>query len=670
MKMSRSARPSRWPRALSLAVLTAVFVPAYGAPPPGTPARTREAKPAAKSAAEPSSKPAKGSRASGPEARRKDAETKISTKPAIGVPPVAGGPAEFADAYPSEMRPAPADLLLKPEDARKAEAFGAFAEGLLAEDSADSDRMLAGYRKTLEYDPGYVELAIKVAVELARRNDAPSGIQILKDAIKARPREPLPYVYLSQLYARFLKKPELAEKYAQDALALAPENFATHLALYELQATAGDTKKAGQVIERAAKVNSKDPKFWTQLGSLYRRLYLKEDGSAGPEELKKMNAVHLKAADLGKGDAAILTDVGDYFVLSKQVQEAIPYYLAVLGLPQGAGDPQVMNVRDKLARSYLVTGQRDEAIATLEQLTRDNALRFETYELLAKLYEERSEAERSAGDTAKSEASLQRALDNYQHSLLLDSSVPQNHLRLADVMMRRKQFEKAVETMQAAKVKFPDVPVIKYSLAIALGQAKRHHEALAAFAEAQADAENSHEELLNAEFFLSYGAAAEQAGLTGRAAELLRKSIQLDPNSAKAMNYLGYMWADRGEQLEEAGELIRKANELDPDNGAYLDSLGWFYFKKGEPERALKELLRAAENIRREEKKDDAVVLDHIGDAYAKLGKTSEALDYWKKAMATGLDDPKTAGRVAEKIEEAKQKLTQGEAAVAEPARN
>jgi tetratricopeptide (TPR) repeat protein len=645
MKLSRPAGTYWWPRALSSAVFAAITFPAFAAPP----APTREAKSAKV------------------EARRKDAGTTPAIKP-VAKAPVPPGPPEFADAYPSEIRPTPPDLLLKSEEERKAEAFNYFAQGLLAEDAADADRMLEGYRKTLEYDPGYTELAVKVGVDLARRGDPSAGIQILKDAVKAAPKDALPNIYLAQLYARFLKKPDLAEKYAQDAVTLEPENFAAYLALYELHSGTGDTKKAEQVIERAAKVNSKDAKYWVQLGNLYRRLYLKEDGTCGPEELKKMNAVHLKAAELGKTDAGILTDVGDYFVLSKQVKDAIPFYLAVLDLPQEAGDPQVVNVRDKLARSFIITGQRDEAIGVLEKLTRDNALRFESYELLAKLYEERSDEERKSGETAKADASLQRALDNYQHSLLLDASEPRNHLRLADLMMRMKQFDKAVETMQAAKVKFPDVPYIKYSLAIAQSQAKRHYEALATFAEAQADAENSQEEMLNADFYFSYGAAAEQAGLTDKAADLLKQSIQLEPNSAKALNYLGYMWADRGENLDEAGQFIKKANELDPDNGAYLDSLGWYYFKKGDSERALKELLRAAENIRREEKKDDPVVLDHIGDAYAQLGKVTEALDYWKKAVALGIEDPKVAGKTAEKIEEAKQKLARGEAAAAGPA--
>src|SRR5687768_870153 len=77
------------------------------------------------------------------------------------------GPHEFADAFPSPPHPVPPDLLLKKEDERKAEAFVAFSQGLVAVDNADQDKMLAAYRKALELDPSYAELAVKVAYELA-----------------------------------------------------------------------------------------------------------------------------------------------------------------------------------------------------------------------------------------------------------------------------------------------------------------------------------------------------------------------------------------------------------------------------------------------------------------------------------------------------------------------
>ena len=60
-----------------------------------------------------------------------------------------------------------------------------------------------------------------------------------------------------------------------------------------------------------------------------------------------------------------------------------------------------------------------------------------------------------------------------------------------------------------------------------------------------------------------------------------------------ALNYLGYMLADRGTRLDEALGYIRRAVALDPQNGAYLDSLGWAYYKMGNYELAEENLRRA-----------------------------------------------------------------------------
>ena len=556
------------------------------------------------------------------------------------------GPHEFADAFPSPPQPVPPDLLLKKEDEQKAEAFVAFSQGLVAEDNADQDKMLAAYRRALELDPSYAELAVKVAYELARRGNAPDGIQVLKDTIKAAPKEPLPYIYLSQLYSKNLNKPDLALKFAEQAIALAPDNFAAHMALYDLYLASGQTKKAEGVLERASKSERNDPKYWVQVGKLYRQIYLKEDGSTEQAQLQKMNAVFRKAADYGPRDVGVLTEVADYYVLSKQVKDAIPLYRTVLKLPQGPNDPPLNNVRDKLARSLLIENERDEAIGLLEDIVKESPLRFETYELLGELYEQ--------------DGNLDKALTNYEHSLLLDASEPKNHLRLAELLMKAKRFDRAVEIMQSARKKFPDVPYITYSLAISLSQAKRHPEAMSAFSDAQAEAKVSREEMLTAGFYFTYGAAAEQAQDFDKAGELLKQSLEMEPNNAQTLNYLGYMWVDRSEHLEEAGDMIKKAVSMDPEKGEYLDSLGWYYFKKGEFDRALTELLRAQESILRDDKKDDPTVLDHIGDTYAKQGKNAEALSFWQKSLALDKDNKK----VADKVEAAKQKVTSGPAPV------
>ncbi|RYD39905.1 MAG: tetratricopeptide repeat protein, partial [Verrucomicrobiaceae bacterium] len=237
---------------------------------------------------------------------------------------------------------------------------------------------------------------------------------------------------------------------------------------------------------------------------------------------------------------------------------------------------------------------------------------------------------------------------------LLDATEPNNHMRVAQLQMQLKRYDEAVETARAARARFPDHPQTLYLLALTLSQAKKHPEAMTAFAEAKLEFEENFEELLSAGFYFSYGVAAEQAGLFDKAAELMRKCIELEPSEAsEAYNYLGYMWVERGENLEEAGQFIRKAVEAEPDNGAFLDSLGWYYFKKGEYDNALKELTRASELI----KPEDPVIFDHIADVYHKMGNVPEAVRNWQKALALKPEE-KDEKKIAEKLDQAHQRVT------------
>ncbi len=570
-----------------------------------------------------------------------------AAKPGAPAPAPAPSYPEIADALPTNT-PASMDLYLSREAERKADALAYFAQGLLAEDSADSDAALENYRLAFERDPANAELAVKLAVMHGQRNDAPSGIQVLKDAAKFSPKEPIPLIYLAEMYAKHLKKGDVALRYAEQALALDPTFYPSYLAVYELAAAMGQTAKAQQALQKAAAAPSVDPQFWLNVATLHTQAFLKDDGtSASLEALQRMNELFRKAGELGKGQAVIQAKVGNYFVDSKQVKEAIPYYLATLRAKQSTDDdPAVTNVGDKLAAALAEEGQRDEAIAVLEQVTKENPLRFETFEVLGKLYQEKGE--------------LDKALANYKHSLLIDASEPQNHLRIVRMQLAMKRYPEAVETAKAARKRFPGSMEALYLLAVCHSQAKQHTEAMTVYAEALAEFERGHEELLDAGFYFSYGAAAEQAGLIERAAELLRKAIELDPNSAaQAYNYLGYMWVDRGENLDEAGEMIKKALEMEPDNGAFLDSLGWYYFKKADYPRAL-QYLQKAETVT---KPEDAVVMEHIGDTFQQLGKMPQALQYWQKAQVLDAENKK----IAEKIDTAKQKVS-ANTVVKEPA--
>ena len=586
-------------------------------------------------------KPAPGAKASG-----KPAKKAAPLRPAVvAAPPVAApvpaSPPEVADALPSPIRPAAMDLALRPEDEKKADAFAAFALGVVAEENADQDKMLESYRKALELDPGNPELAVKVAYELARRNDPSSAIQVLKDAIKASPKSALPCIYLSQLYAKNLNKPELAIKYAEQALALDPDSFSALQAAYELYSSNGQEKKAAELLDKATKASSTSGKYWIQLAEMEQTLWLKDDNTADAAQMEKLNAAFRKAVEFGKNDIAVLVRAAEYFRATKQHKAAIPLYLDVLRLdPEANGIPK-NNVRDKLSECYLLTEQRDEAIKQLEAVVKESPLRLETYELLGQLYLEKEDFE--------------KALTHFESGLRLDGGAPANYHRLGFLLLRTKRYDRAVDILRAAQKKYADQPMFSYMLGIAFSQTKRHDEALTAFTDAQTLAEVKSQEMLDADFYFSYGAAAEQAGQVDKAVNLLKRSIELEPNNAQASNYLGYMWTDRNERLEEAGELINKALAIEPENSAYLDSLGWYYFRKGDFERALKEILKAQAIMLREEQKDDATVLDHLGETYLQLGKIAEAVTAWQKSLTI-----EKSKKIEDKIEAAKQKLTKG----------
>ena len=186
---------------------------------------------------------------------------------------------------------------------------------------------------------------------------------------------------------------------------------------------------------------------------------------------------------------------------------------------------------------------------------------------------------------------------------------------------------------------------------------------MTAFEQTLQEARTEQESFLeDGSFFYWYGVTAEQAGLYDKAADMLKKCLEVSTKPellAEASNYLGYMWIDRGENLEEAGTLVRRALDLRPDSGAYLDSLGWYYYHTGQFDKALTQLLQAAATFK-EPDPNVFEIFEHLGDTYGKLENTVQALDYWQRAAALENPNPAERERVLKKIEGAKAQMAQG----------
>ena len=147
------------------------------------------------------------------------------------------------------------------------------------------------------------------------------------------------------------------------------------------------------------------------------------------------------------------------------------------------------------------------------------------------------------------------------------------------------------------------------------------------------------------------GSSLERAGGTAEAEAVFLKLLDERPNDAATQNYLGYMWADNGVELEKAKQLLERAVAREPRNPAYLDSLGWAYFRMGNLDSAEKKLREAA---RREP--TDPTIVEHLGDLEMKQGDVEDAIRHWEKALELKSEE---AARVQEKLRRARAPVSQ-----------
>jgi tetratricopeptide (TPR) repeat protein len=147
----------------------------------------------------------------------------------------------------------------------------------------------------------------------------------------------------------------------------------------------------------------------------------------------------------------------------------------------------------------------------------------------------------------------------------------------------------------------------------------------------------------NWRLLFSRAVARERLGRWREAEQDFLQALRLSPNQPDTLNYLGYMWVDRGERLEEGLAMIARALELRPQSGAIVDSLGWAYFRLGDYERAV-DLLEHATEL----EPADPTIADHLGDAYWRVGRRTEARYQWRRALSFS---PENGAAVEAKLE-------------------
>ncbi len=496
--------------------------------------------------------------------------------------------------------------------------------------------------KVLEKRPDYHAAQLLLGRVLYESGRFARARTHLGRAIRLRPTDPVAYLVLTQLWLDVRRYDEATRVVEALSSAVPGEPIGLHrlgLALAEK----GELLRAEALLERAVERDPADLEAWVVLARI-----AEHDGRL------EVSAAHwARAVQSAPENQEVLLNAGRVALRRRQLPEAQAYFGALLA--QG-GDAETAV---KVAFAWLAARQLTQAGEVLEQArARVDEPRLHYYAGL--VFERSREYARAAQAFAAAaalpedlalDARLHRAaclsrLGRHKEALESLASVqrerpghPGLEVTLAKAQERAGQPRAAEQTLVQALGRRPE-PETFDALAVLYARQHRHDDAVALLTGALEKAPD--DEPLT----FSLAAALERRGAWRASVEQVRRLLARDQTHAGALNFIGYTLASHGGDLEEAERLVRRALELKPDSAAFLDSLGWVLFKKGELEAARATLERAVDGG-----PDDVTLFEHLGDVSAQAGDVSRAREAWRRALRVLEQSPDDADRPAQRAE-------------------
>jgi predicted Zn-dependent protease len=484
------------------------------------------------------------------------------------------------------------------------------------------DKAIPMLTELVKQEPGWQDGAVMLVQAYTAAGRSADAVRWLEEAA---PDNPDLYGTLADFYSRQDRWAEAAVNYA---LALEADPRSTDLRLRYATSllNAGKAEqilKARDVLRESLTIRANDERALYLLAQAERQ---SGDFTASEQTARRMISL-------------FRTSPRGYVALSETLEERQAYEAVIDALAPALSDFRaganaavaLGMLLPHLGFAYQQVGQAEKAVATFEEARKlsPGDPTIVSYliqaQISAKKFAEAAEVARVARQQhpddlrlARLEAqALRQAGKTDEGIAILEALVqkhrddPQAYIALAQVYSEASRGAQAIKTLQNGQARLPSATILTFELGAVYDKQKRPSEAEAAF----------------------------------------RQVIASDPEHAAALNYLGYMLAERGEKLDESVDLVKRALKIEPENGAYLDSLGWAYYKAGKLDLAEENLKRAADQLIR-----NSVIQDHYGDVLVKLGRLDDAIAAWTRALS-GDGDSIERGDIDRKIRAARQKL-------------
>ncbi len=497
--------------------------------------------------------------------------------------------------------------------AKAAEAHAHYARGVIHEMNEEQQAASEQYLQAVLLDPGNEYLILEVSRRFLRLKQPEKALEIVERAAAEGNATGEIYARLGLIQAQ-LGKTDQAISANRQAILRSPDSLDGYQNLFLNYLRNKQPQEALKVLDGAAARRKADAEFLVGVAELYASLGV---GVPSQKEATKAKALALlkRADQLNPDNPVLRLKLADTFNLLGDSGRAAQLYLELLKrLPDAAGVRE--RVRANLADIYLRDSDHKLAAEQLEAIVRDDPTNPQAYYLLGRFALE-------ANQPAE-------AVEHFRKMIVLSPGFEPAYYFLAMAQIDINKPGEAVATLESARKRFQPSFALEFWTGMALTRQKEYAEALKHYTAAEVIAKATEPKQLDARFYFQLGATCERKGDYEEAEKHFEKCLELAPDFDEAMNYLGYMWAERGLKLERARELIEKALKAEPKNAAYLDSLAWVLFKLNQPEEALAYALQAA-GLSEE---PDATVYDHLGDIYAALHQMDKAREAWRKALS------------------------------------
>jgi tetratricopeptide (TPR) repeat protein len=528
------------------------------------------------------------------------------------------------------------------------------------------------YREINRLDPSDTESALWLARLYRLKNEHDKAEQVLRGILKSDPENEPAVEQLTQLLMDEGKSTE-AVTLLEAITAHSPAPVLLDL-LGDAHAQAHDLEKAESAYRKAAEL---DPSELSHQRGLGQTLLAEEKY---PEALK----VFEKLSDVMPDDSDVYLRIAQIYRELHQLDKAEQNLVKARQYAPGS-----LEVMYNEAMLYQAQGRYEDAIRVLSNAVTD--IKGQSPALstrrrsLAILYQQLGQLYR---DTQNYPAAIY-TFEELGH--LGEEEDRRARMMIMDTYRAAKDLPKALQNGKEALAKYPADPAIRTSQALLLGENGQTDEAVKIL-RAQLHGDTSDRETyLNIAQVYERGRRYKEAEQAARAAEVLpgqprenemvwfllgaiyerqkffdkaeeqfKKVLAVNPKNAPVLNYYGYMLGDLGIRLDEAEALVQKALKEDPYNGAYLDSLGWIYFKENKLTASESTLRKAVERERH-----DATIHSHLGDLYAKMGRSELAAAEWEKSLGEWRRSL-PADMEADKVAELEKKLSQSKHRVAQ----